>query len=65
MFKLVNKQTNETRRFAFDLRYYESFQSDDEQNSGAYIFRPRNDTNDSIRYANLTVISHNNGSFGL
>lgn len=36
--------------FGFDLRYYKSYQGDG-QKSGAYIFRPTNNTNDSARYA--------------
>jgi len=37
--------------FNFDLRYYKSYQEDEGQKSGAYIFRPANNTMDSERYA--------------
>lgn len=41
--------------FSFDLRYYPSYQGFEGSKSGASVFRPS--LNESLRYANLTIIS--------
>ncbi len=41
--------------FGFDLRYYPSYQGFEGSKSGASIFRPA--TNESLRYADVTLVS--------
>ena len=50
-FTFKNKNYANYFNFFVDLRYWPSFCEDDEQNSGAYIFRIENGTSESKRYS--------------
>ena len=39
-FNLTDKLSGESKVIGFDIRYWQSFQTDIGQNSGVYIFRP-------------------------
>jgi hypothetical protein len=40
-FELTDKVSGVAKTVGFDLRFWQSFQSDNQQNSGVYIFRPK------------------------
>jgi len=41
-FSLLDKVSGESKTLGFDMRYWQSFQSNNAQSSGVYIFRPKN-----------------------
>lgn len=55
VFSLMKKNYNKLFHFTFDLRYWPAYQGDG-QKSGDYIFRPKNNTYDSIRYSQLSKV---------
>ncbi len=50
IFNLTKKGYNQTFTFAFDLRWWPAFGSDDFQPSGDYIFRPQDNVYDSLKF---------------
>lgn len=68
LFDVIKTQSSKTYQIAFDVRSYMSDQggnnmSGDNCPSGAYIFKPAKDKQDSIRYATLTNINSYTGKF--
>lgn len=57
IFNLTKKGYGETYQFAFDIRYYNSWQADG-QTSGDYIFRPEANQYDSYKYTTLKKVYH-------
>lgn len=55
LFSLQKKLYMNSYHISFDLRYYPSYQGFEGSKSGASVFRPA--VNESLRYANLTMIS--------
>ena len=61
-FKLTDKLSSESKMLGFDLRYWQSFQSENQQNSGVYIFRPQDGQYDSYQYSKLSSIGISRGT---
>lgn len=69
LFKLVKKDDAETTvDFYFDLRVYHASEGDEEYEgdncpSGAYIFKPAADSQESHVYSNMVYIARHDGGF--
>ncbi len=61
IFNLTKKAYNQTFTFAFDLRWWPSFEQDG-QKSGDYIFRPQDNVTDSIKFTSPKNISFKTGA---
>lgn len=57
LFKLLNKNEGVNYTFFFDFKYYRAYQGDDSSKSGAYIFRPDENYQDSLKYSDLYNVS--------
>ena len=61
-FELTDRASEATKTMGFDLRFWQSFQSENQQNSGVYIFRPKDGQYDSYPYGSLQSIGVSHGT---